>query len=206
MFMLRSTCLCAPCHVNAQIYLLMCSLPCFCVQIYMLVVMPCASIAFLSLDISLSCALALLGRVQIQILWSRPTSYTQTYIKGFGLFPLCMCMLACFYALYPCLPVQIQALPCFVPPMGLCLYGCICSSYGLFECNHLGEHIPVMLVCLMHTLFPLRVMLCLPCLLYATRLAFFTSLHLYTFSNMFIHESLLIKPNSYYLMRVHTRL
>ena len=49
----------------------------------------------------------------------------------------------------------------------------------------------------------------LPCLLCATCLAFFASLHLCTFSYIFMHESLLacvIKPNTYYLVRVHTRL
>ena len=51
--------------------------------------------------------------------------------------------------------------------------------------------------------------LCLPCLLFATYLAFFASLHLCMLAYMFMHESLLacvIKPNSYYLVRVHTRL
>ena len=43
----------------------------------------------------------------------------------------------------------------------------------------------------------------------ATYLAFFTSLHFCMLAYMFMHESLLawvIKLNSYYLMRVHTRL
>ena len=51
--------------------------------------------------------------------------------------------------------------------------------------------------------------LCLPCLFFATYLAFFASLHLCMLAYMFMHESLLacvIKPNSYYLVRVHTRL
>ena len=49
MFMLRSMCLCAPCHA--------------CVLRSMLFAMPCASIALLSLDISLSRVLALIGGV-----------------------------------------------------------------------------------------------------------------------------------------------
>ena len=58
--MLRSICWCALCHV--------------CVQIYILVTIPCASIAlFVSCYISFLC-FSPLGRVQTQILWSRPTS------------------------------------------------------------------------------------------------------------------------------------
>ena len=49
MLMLRYMCLCAPCHV--------------CVLKSTLVARPCASIALLSLDISLSCVLALIGGV-----------------------------------------------------------------------------------------------------------------------------------------------
>ena len=48
--MFRSMCLCALCHV------------CVLRSIYWLL-MPCASIAILSLDISLSCVLALIGGV-----------------------------------------------------------------------------------------------------------------------------------------------
>ena len=43
---------------------------------------------------------------------------------------------------------------------------------------------------------PCVVMLALPCLLYATCLAFFTSLHLCTFAYMFMHESLLLVSSS----------
>ena len=73
-FMLRSTCFCVLCLVYAQIYIFECYMPCSCIQIYMLVAMPCASKALLPLDISLSCVLALIGGVQILILWSRLTS------------------------------------------------------------------------------------------------------------------------------------
>ena len=45
--------------------------------------------------------------------------------------------------------------------------GCIRPVCGLFKCNHLREHIPVMLVCLMHSLSLLRAMLCFPYLLCA---------------------------------------
>ena len=46
-------------------------------------------------------------------------------------------------------------------------------------------------------------MLCLPCLLCATCLAFFASLHLCTLAYIFMHESLL---TSLHLVQVHTRL
>ena len=87
-----------------------------------------------------------------------------------------------------------------------CLCGYIYPSCGLFGYNHLWDT-SLILVCLMHTLSSLHALLCLPCLLYATHLAFFTSLHLCMFAYMFMHESLLacvIKPNSYYLVLVHT--
>ena len=146
MFVLRSISSGAPCHVFSQIYIFVCSLPCSCVQIYMLVVMPCASKSFLSLIISFFLCFGPFGRVQIQILWFRPTSmhlalYQRVWIISF------MCINVCLLAsmLYPCLPVQIQALPCFVPSVDLCLLvfettclcGCICPSCGLSGCYHL---------------------------------------------------------------------
>ena len=79
MFMPRSTCLCVLCHVFAQIYIPMLRSMCLCASCHaymhrsMLVAMQCASKALLSLDISLSCVLALIGGVQIQILWARST-------------------------------------------------------------------------------------------------------------------------------------
>ena len=74
--------------------------------------------------------------------------------------------------------------------LGPLVFGCIHPARGLFGCNHLWEHIPVMLVCLLHTLSPLRAISCLPCLLCATRLAFFVSLYFCTLAYMFVHESL----------------
>ena len=179
-FVLKSTCLCASCHVYAQIHclctlcrdVLVCSMPCSCVQIYMSVAMPCASLAFLSLDISLSCVLALQIGCRSRSCGLGLHPYTQAYIKGFGSFPLCMCVLACFYVLYPCLPVQIQALPCFAPFMGLCLSvfgatcscGCIHPSCGLFGVSACKKHLHHVGVLNTH-IFPLRAMLCLPYLL-----------------------------------------
>ena len=45
MFMLRSMFLQALCYAYAQIFAFLCSMPCLCDQIYMLVAMPCASVA-----------------------------------------------------------------------------------------------------------------------------------------------------------------
>ena len=36
-FVLRSTCVCAPCHAFAQIYMFMCSLPCLCLDLHVYV-------------------------------------------------------------------------------------------------------------------------------------------------------------------------
>ena len=54
----------------------------------------------------------------------------------------------------------------------------------------------MMSVCFMHTLSPLRAMLCLPCLLCATHLVLFVSLHLCTLAYMFMHESLCLLVSS----------
>ena len=92
MLMFRSMCLCALCHV--------CVLRSIC---WLLV--SCASIALLSLDISLSCVLALVGGVQIQIPRSRPTSthlglYQRVWIISLH---ACVCLLASALYLYACL-------------------------------------------------------------------------------------------------------
>ena len=53
-----------------------------------------------------------------------------------------------------------------------------------------------MSVFLMHILSSLRAMTCLPCLLYATRLALLVSLHLCTLAYMFMHEFLCLLVSS----------
>ena len=71
MFVLRSLCRGAFCHVYAQIYMFMCSLPCLCLDLHvgvLLAMFMCLNLhvgchvllqPFLSLVISLSCVLAL---------------------------------------------------------------------------------------------------------------------------------------------------
>ena len=144
MLMPRSTCLCVPYHVYAQIYTFVCSMPCSCLQIYMLVAILCASKAFLYLVIPFSsCVLVLQVGYRSRSCGLGLHPYVQPYIKGFGSFSLCMSVLACFYT--SCFPGKILTLPCFFPFVGLslsvfgatCLCGCICPSYGLFRCDHL---------------------------------------------------------------------
>ena len=90
------------------------------------------------------------------------------------------CLLVCMLYIHVCL-ARSRFLPCFVASVGLCLMvfeaTCLCGqtrpSCHLFGCEQLWEHIPVMLVCLMHTLSPLHAMFCLPFLSCATRLVVF---------------------------------
>ena len=120
--------------------------------------------------------------------------YTQAYNKRFKSFPLCMCMLACLYALDPCLFDQIQALAMLYALHGFVIVG-------------LWDHLPVWLhqsllwfvwmqpfvVTHLHDVglldacpFPLRVMICLPCLLCAilfNSLCFFASFHVCLYVN-----------------------
>ena len=194
-FVLKSMCLGAFQHAYALIYIFVCPLPCSCVQIYMLVAMPCASKAFHRL----LCLFLMIWPfrqgadldlvVQANIHTPRPIS------KGLGHF-FYACVLVCFYALYPCLPIQIQALPCFFPP-----WVCACRSLGPLACVIASVPLVACLdltVCEAHLhdvgvldehLSPLCAeMLCLPSLLCATYLAFFTFLHFYMLAYMFMHE------------------
>ena len=139
-------CLQALCHAYAQIHVFICSMPCLCVQIYMLVAMPCASIALLFLDVSFLRFGSYRWDVDIDLVFQAYTHTPRPISKGLGHFLYaCLCLLAYFYALCQCLPIQIQALPCFVPSRGLCLLVfeatclcvCICPCQGLFGCNNL---------------------------------------------------------------------
>ena len=147
MFVLRSTCFQALYHVFAQIYMPMCSFPCLCLDLcfFRPCVMPmlrslrfCAlchvcvirSICwllchvllqpFFSLDISLSCVLALIGRVQIQILWSRPTSTHLTLYQRVWIISLYayVCLLLCFMSMFASLD---QGLAMLCAPRGFVL-------------------------------------------------------------------------------------
>ena len=142
-FMLRSTCQCAPCmlmlrslslyalchvHVSRSTCWLLCHV----------LLKP-----FISCYPFLSCVLAFQESCRSRSCGLGLHLYTQDYMKGFGSLRLCMSMLDCFYALSPYFPIQIQALPCFLLSMGLCssvfgatcLCGCIRPSYGFFRCD-----------------------------------------------------------------------
>ena len=83
-------------------------------------------------------------------------------------------------------------------PLVACLDVIACEPH-LYEVGMLDTHLSTF-----HAMI-----LCLPCLLYASHLGFYASLHFCMFAYMFMHESLLacvIKPNSYYLIQVHTHL
>ena len=197
--MLRSMCLCTPCHIFAQIYIFVCSLPCSCVQIYMLVAMPCASKTFLSPVISFFLCFGPFGRVQIYILLSWPTSihlglYQRVWI--FSFMHVNVCLLASIINLHVCLS---RSRLCHA----LCpLQACACQSLRPLACVVTSVPPKACLdvtTCKIHLhgagmldtpLSPLRVMLiCLPCSLCATRLAYFAFLHLCTLAYMFMHES-----------------
>ena len=102
------------------------------------------------------------------------------------------------YLLWACACWSLRPLACVVASVLLmvCLGVTACDTH-LCDVGVLDTHLS-----LLHVMI-----LCLPCLLYATRLAFFASLHFCMLAYMFMHESLLacvIKPNSYYLVLVHT--
>ena len=123
MFMLRYTCLCFLCHAFAQIYMPMFRSMSLCVL---------RSICWLLCHVLLQpfCSLMPLFLGSGPFWWSVDLDLVvQAYIfipklilKGLDNFLyVYSCLLACFYALCLCLPVQIQDLPCFAPSMGLCL-------------------------------------------------------------------------------------
>ena len=172
----------------------MCSMPCLCAQIYMLVAMPCASIALLSLDISLSCVLALIGGVQIQILWSRPTSaHLRLYRKVWIYVCLLASMLYAYvclsrsrlcHALYPlwdCACRSLRSLTCVVASIPPRVYLHIATrEIHLRGVSVLDSHISLLCA----TLYACLALLC------ATRVAFFASMHSFCMlAYMFKHDS-----------------
>ena len=128
------------------------------------------------------------------------------------------CLLAFMIYIHVCLP---RSRFCHAwPSVGLSLLVfratclCLAASVSLVACldvtaseTHLRD-----VGVLDAYLPPLHAMiLCLPCLLCATHLALFVSLHLCTLAYMFMHESLcvlvcVIKFSSYNLMQVHNHL
>ena len=178
MFVLRCTCLCTFWHVYALMYMSMYFFPCLYLDlhVYVLFVFHVLLAMFVNRSTYWMLCLVLLqpfclflclflvfwplGRVQIQILWSRPISmhlglHQRVWIISF--MHVYVCLLLCFTSMFVWLDLgSCHALcpswACVCWSLGVtCLCGYIHPSYGLFRCNHLREHIPVMLVCLMHT-------------------------------------------------------
>ena len=106
------TCHCAWIYVLYMLYaifhVLVRSMPCLCAQIQAIFAMSCAIVALLSLYLSFLCfGLLVRTRSRPYGLYHRP--YTLAHIKWFGSSLFCMSMLACFYALCLCQPLQFQA-------------------------------------------------------------------------------------------------
>ena len=109
----------------------------------------------------------------------------------------CVCLLASMFCIHVCLS-RSRLCHAFCPP-----WACNCRYLGPLAC---AVAFVLLVACLDMTacethlhdvsvlsthLSPLHAMLsCLPCLLYATYLAFFASLHSCTLVYMFMHESM----------------
>ena len=86
-----------------------------------------------------------------------------------------------FYPLWACACRSLRPPACVVAfiPLVACLGVTTCETH-LHDVGVLDTHLSLLRA----------MMLCLPCLLYATRLAFFVSLYFCTLAYMFVHESL----------------
>ena len=104
------------------------------------------------------------------------------------------CLLLCFISMFACLDLGFSML-CVVCGLllvdlwGHLLMWLLSSLLQIVWVWSLVRYTSVVSVCLMHTLSPLYAMFCLPCLLCATRLAFFAFLHIFMLTYMFMHES-----------------
>ena len=203
MFLFRFIYLCIICHVYAQIYMLVPRSMSLCLGlcVYVLCAMlVCSNLCwllchvllqpFLSLDIPLSCVLSLPIGCRSRSYGPSLHPYTQAYIKGFGSFPLCMsmfvCLLLCFISILASLDLGF-ALLCALH--GLVLMWSHLSPLELVLLLPFVRYIFVVLVCLIYTFLFRAMLIYLPCLLCATLLAFFASLHLCMLAYMFMHES-----------------
>ena len=104
------------------------------------------------------------------------------------------CLHLCFISMFACLDLGFAMLCALHGLMLVGLWGHLLvwlhpSLLWIVWMWPLVRYTSMVLVCLMHTLSLLRALLCLPCLLCATHLAFIASLHLCTLAYMFIHES-----------------
>ena len=130
-------CLCAQIYVFkclcAQIYALLalCHLPCACVLHAMFVCLDqgyvCLALCYCSPFVALPFFLAFwpIGSDPIQTLWSLSSSIHLGPYQRVLITPICMFVLACFYASCLCQPLLFQALPRLMPLAGIWLCGCI---------------------------------------------------------------------------------
>jgi len=92
------------------------------------------------------------------------------------------CLLLCFISMFACLDLGFAVLCALRGLVLVDLWGHLLvwlhpSLLWIVWMWPLVRYTFMVLVCLMHILSPLCALLCLPCLLYATRLAFIASLH-----------------------------
>ena len=121
-------CLCAWIYVLHMLYdifhMLVRSMPCLCAQAQAMFVMSCAIVSpFVALSFFI--VFQPNGWDLIQTLWSLSSSVHLGPHQRVWITPICMSMLARFYALCLCQPLQFKALPHLTPLAGLWLYGYI---------------------------------------------------------------------------------
>ena len=105
----------------AQIYVF----TCLCAWIYVLCMLYVIFHMFVCSKPCSSC------HVLLQPFCSFVSTKHQDPYQRVWIIPICMSMLAYFYALCLCQPFLFQALPCSMPLAGLWLYGYICHPQGL---------------------------------------------------------------------------
>ena len=148
MFVLKSTCLCLDLCACAQIYMFMCSMPCF--VLYMLFAVPCASKDLLSL--------LCLSFLRFGPYWWGVDldPMVQDYIhtpwhisKGLDHFLYaCLCLLLCFMSMLASLDLGFAML---CAPRGLVLVWLHPSLLRFAWMQPLVRYMSLVLVCLIHT-------------------------------------------------------
>ena len=112
----------------------LCYIPCACVLHAMFVCLDlgyvCHAMCYCSPFVALSFFIVFWpnGSNPIQTLWSLSSSIHLDPYQRVWITPICMSMLACFYALCSSQPLLFQALPCLMHLMGLWLCGYIRCS------------------------------------------------------------------------------
>ena len=126
-------------------------------------VMPCAIVTLLSLYLSFL-HFGLMVRTRSRPYGLCHCPYTEAHIKGFGSFPFCMSMLACFYSLSSVLASLVLGFATFDVLSGFVVVWLhltpmrLCSGVTNWDAS-----LSAKLLCA-PSLFLLRAMLCLPCL------------------------------------------